>query len=167
MKIALKRPSGSVRHAGRTMSAVMALCMALLWPSLTWAAMPITPLTIDTVDGRRLNFTAELALTPADHELGLMNRRTLAANAAMLFDFGHDREIAMWMHNTLIPLDMLFLSREGVVKGIVHNATPMSDTVLPSPGPVRAVLEVQGGLTDKMKIQVGDRVLPIPSGLRN
>jgi uncharacterized protein len=104
-------------------------------------------------------FKTELATTPAQHEYGLMYRRYLAPDAAMLFVFPQNRQITFWMHNTYIPLDMLFISERGAVLEIVQNATPLSDTPIPSQSDkVRAVLEVAGGTVARLGLGVGDLV---------
>jgi hypothetical protein len=132
----------------------------LLFVLLPWSvsAADSSSLTIKTVDGRSLPFHVELVQTPEEMARGLMNRPSLPADAGMLFNFGQDRPVTMWMKNTLIPLDMLFVGADGVIAGIAERTVPMSLEVIPSPGPVRAVLEVNGGTSDRLKIKVGDRV---------
>lgn len=109
-------------------------------------------------DGLRHPLTVEFASTPQQLQQGLMFRRSMAVDSGMLFDFGHDQPVSMWMKNTLIPLDMLFLDRAGRVVGIAERAVPETTTVISSPGPVRAVLEVNGGTTARLGLKVGDRV---------
>jgi uncharacterized membrane protein (UPF0127 family) len=122
------------------------------------AAMGTSHLTIETVDGRSLPFTIELAQTAEEQSLGLMNRRSLAPDAGMLFDFGPERPIAMWMKNTLIPLDMIFISADGRILGIAERTVPLSLETIGSPGSIKAVLEVNGGTADRLHIHSGDRV---------
>ncbi|MTJ81432.1 MAG: DUF192 domain-containing protein [Telmatospirillum sp.] len=130
------------------------------WPALAAGA---TPLTIATQDGRSLSFSVEVARTPQELARGLMNRSSLPADAGMLFDFGEDRPVNMWMKNTLIPLDMVFITRDGRIAGIAERTVPMSLEVIPSPEAVRAVLEVNGGTADRLKLKAGDRVsVPVP-----
>ncbi len=136
---------------------LFALLVALL-PSATWAA-EVSPLSIKTADGRTLAFSVELARTPEEWRVGLMNRAHLAPDAGMLFDFAADRPVAMWMKNTLIPLDMIFISRDGRITGIAQRAVPLSLEIIASPGPVRAVLEVNGGVTERLGIAKGDQVI--------
>ncbi len=103
-------------------------------------------------------FAVELARTPAERERGLMFVRELPEGRGMLFDFERDQEVAMWMRNTFIPLDMLFIRADGRIHRIAENTEPMSERIIPSGGPVRAVLEVIGGTARKLGITAGDRV---------
>jgi uncharacterized protein len=115
-------------------------------------------LVIDGAAGR-FEFQVELALTPAQRARGLMFRESLADDHGMLFDFGTAQPVAMWMRNTYIPLDMLFIRADGQIARIIRDAQPLSDTVLDSGEPVRAVLEVRGGVTAELGIQPGDHVV--------
>ena len=76
----------------------------------------------------------------------------------MLFDFGREQEVSMWMQNTYIPLDMIFITGDGRIRRIAENTEPLSTNVIPSGGPVRGVLEVIGGTARKLGIRPGDRV---------
>ncbi len=137
------------------------LALLLLVPVLG-AAAPLavfkkSALTIDTEAGPR-RFVIELALTPQEQEQGLMFRREMAADAGMLFDLGTERQALFWMHNTLIPLDMLFIAGDGRIADIRERAVPMSDATIPSKVPVRAVLELNGGTVARLGIKLGDVV---------
>ena len=101
----------------------------------------------------------EIARTPAEMERGLMYRERLDADRGMLFLYEDDREVAFWMKNTLIPLDLIFADASGRIVAIAERAVPLSTALIPSPGPVRAVLEVNGGTARRLHIQVGDRLL--------
>ena len=116
-------------------------------------------LVIVGTDGKRYDFAIELALTPEQQTQGLMYRRSLAADGGMLFDFHQTKSISMWMKNTFIPLDMIFITDDGTVAGIAQRAIPQSLDIISSPGPVRAVLEVNGGTADRLHLHAGDRVL--------
>lgn len=96
--------------------------------------------------------------TPAQLEKGLMFRKVLAPHHGMLFDFKTEQPVMMWMKNTLIPLDMIFISRKGIVTHIVQDAKPLSEKIIPSDGPVYAVLEVGGGVAKRLALHVGDKV---------
>ncbi len=115
-------------------------------------------LTIETAKGR-YPLSVELALTEAQHGRGLMFRRKMAADAGMLFDYKFPQRITMWMKNTPIPLDMLFIAADGRIVNIVQRTVPFSETVIPSRGKVRAVLEINGGTAQRLGIKPGDRVI--------
>lgn len=141
-----------------------ALAVALALLSMPAWAQPAAlqtydsaPLVIDTAQGPQ-HFTVELALTPAQQEQGLMYRRHLAANAGMLFVFADSRVQTFWMHNTLIPLDMLFIAPGGRIVDVHERAMPMSDATIVSHAPAIAVLEVNGGTADRVGIKIGDVV---------
>ena len=116
-------------------------------------------LTIKTAAGERHRFAVELALTTPEHAQGLMFREQLADDAGMLFVYESERPVAMWMKNTLIPLDMLFIARDGTITSIAARTTPQSLEVIPSGQPVKAVLELNGGTSERLGIQPGDQVL--------
>jgi uncharacterized protein len=136
--------------------ALMAIVLVLA--SLAAAAeIKTSPLVIDTEGGAR-RFTVELAATPEEQAQGLMFRRTLAADAGMLFDLGGTRPATFWMKNTLIPLDMLFISADGRIADIHERAVPLSEAMIESKAPVRAVLELNGGSAARLGIHEGDVV---------
>lgn len=103
-------------------------------------------------------FSVEIADNEAERERGLMFRKQMAADHGMLFDFQHDQPVSFWMHNTYIPLDMIFIAADGRILRIAENARPMSDALIPSGAPVRAVLELNGGTAQSLGIAAGDRV---------
>lgn len=140
---------------GRLVPAGMLLAMMGSVPA--WAA-GVLPLTIDTHDGRHLVYKVELAQTPQELSHGLMERTSVPENTGMLFDFGYDHPIAMWMKDTRVPLDMLFITADGKIVKIAQRTVPMSLETIPSPGPIRAVLEVAGGACERQGIHVGDRM---------
>ena len=125
---------------------------------LTGAAPAPSELVIVTVGGARHAFVVELANDDETRTRGLMFRRALAANAGMLFDYGRPGPVAMWMRNTLIPLDMLFIAADGRIVNIAERAVPRDETPIASAGPVRAVLEVNGGTVARLGIKPGDRI---------
>ncbi|MGH6882771.1 DUF192 domain-containing protein [Hypericibacter sp.] len=122
------------------------------------AALEQAPLTIDTATGLTLSFHVELARTEAERAQGLMYRDKLAPDAGMLFFYLTDRPVAFWMKNTLIPLDLLFIKRDGTILSIAERAVPLSETTIPSEGPVAAVLELNGGTVSRLGIKPGDRI---------
>jgi uncharacterized membrane protein (UPF0127 family) len=103
-------------------------------------------------------FAVELATNAAERAVGLMYRKELPEGRGMLFDFHDEQPVQFWMHNTYIPLDMIFITGDGRVVRVVENAKPLSDDLIPSGRPVRAVLEVIGGSARKLGIAAGDRV---------
>ena len=100
----------------------------------------------------------EVMRTEEQREHGLMERRFLPADRGMLFQFDHAQTVLMWMKNTYIPLDMIFLSRGGVVTHIAENAEPMSEAIISSNGPAFGVLEVNAGFARKIGLKDGDLV---------
>ena len=103
-------------------------------------------------------FDVELATNEDERARGLMFRKQLPEGHGMLFDFKTDQPVAFWMHNTYISLDMIFIRGDGRILRIAENAKPLSDRLIPSGGPVRAVLEVIAGTARKLGIAPGDRV---------
>ena len=145
------------RHA---LTLILCAFLALLPSGLRAQDAPLTkiePLTIAT-DGDATMFTVEIADTDASRERGLMFRQRLPEDRGMLFDFGEPRPVSMWMKNTYIPLDMIFISRAGKVISIARDAEPMSETIIPSGGPAYAVLELNGGAAARIGLKVGDEV---------
>lgn len=114
-------------------------------------------LTVQTASGLH-KFNIELAVAPDQLAFGLMYRRSLAADAGMLFDYGRPQKVAMWMKNTLIPLDMVFIDATGTVAHISERAVPQSLRTISSKVSVRAVLELNGGTVARLKIKKGDRI---------
>ena len=116
-------------------------------------------LTVVEAGGQKFHFDVEIARTPEQQERGLMFRKSMADDAGMIFPQESDRDMSFWMKNTLIPLDMLFVASDGRITHIMPDAVPLSETPLPSGGPIRAVVELNGGIAAKLGIHVGDRVL--------
>ncbi|MDC7681777.1 DUF192 domain-containing protein [Asticcacaulis sp. BYS171W] len=108
--------------------------------------------------GATHRFRVEIADDDVEREKGLMNRAELKADHGMLFLFPSAAERTFWMHNTLIPLDIIYITPQGEVLSIQKNAVRMNDTPLPSYGAANVVLEIQGGLSDKLGIKPGDRI---------
>ena len=115
------------------------------------------PLTVMTAHGP-VRFTAEIADTDRKREVGLMFRKSMGPNQGMLFDFKTTQPVAFWMKNTLIPLDMLFITADGHVLSVAHDAIPMNETPIPSGGSVLAVFEIAGGRAAALGIEPGDMV---------
>ena len=135
-----------------------ALVLALLLaPLLAWA-QAFEPLTIVTGSGARHQFQVEVARNHAERAQGLMYRRSLPADRGMLFDFEKTQPLSMWMQNTYIPLDMIFIRADGTIARVGENAEPLSTRTVSSGEPVLAVLEVNGGTAARLGIKPGDRV---------
>jgi len=133
---------------------------AFLWLALGAAAFAqaFEPLAIVSQGGQRHAFQVEVARNDADRAQGLMYRRSMAADRGMLFDFGKVEPVAMWMQNTYISLDMLFIRPDGTIARVAPNAEPLSTRTIPSGEPVLAVLELNGGTAARLGIKAGDRV---------
>ncbi|WP_137390654.1 DUF192 domain-containing protein [Rhodoligotrophos defluvii] len=109
-------------------------------------------------DDRYVVINVEVARTPTEREKGLMNRSTLPEDRGMLFLWEQPTQVTMWMRNTPISLDMIFIRPDGVIHKIAANTVPFSEDLIPSNGKVLAVLEVRGGLTRKIGLRAGHRV---------
>lgn len=115
-------------------------------------------LTVETKPGPVV-LRVELARTHNAHRQGLKDRHALAPDAGMLFVFDKPKITSMWMVDTYIPLDMLFIDANGVITRIAENTTPLSDALILSATPVKAVLEVNSGTSARLGISPGDRVI--------
>jgi uncharacterized protein len=145
------------------MRLVMLLIVGLVLGGAARAAagveFAVTPLEVVTQSGRRHPFTVEMAVSAQQLAQGLMYRTQLPERGGMLFDFGRPQPVSMWMKNTRIPLDMVFIAVDGRIVGIAERTTPMSTDVISAPEPVRAVLELRGGTAERLGIVAGDRVV--------
>ena len=127
-------------------------------------AASVQPLEIVTKNGVQV-FSVEMATTEQEKETGLMYRKELPDGRGMLFDFSPEQQISMWMKNTYIPLDMIFIRADGRILRIAENTEPQSTRIIPSGGLAKGVLEVIAGTAKKYGIQPGDRVAhPLFSG---
>ena len=136
------------------------MAIAALWltaPALA-AEVELSELLIVSATGRHA-FMVEVADTPDERALGLMFRHDLEAGRGMLFDYRHLRPATMWMKNTYVSLDMLFLAADGRIVNIAEHTVPGSLDTIPSEGPVRAVLEVVAGTVARLGIAPADRVV--------
>lgn len=153
-------------HALKRSFAALTLLLSLMFaagaPAL--AQLPANPqgptVELSIVSGEKTHtFQVEVADTPAETELGLMNRSEMARDHGMIFDFGDPRPVSMWMKNTLIPLDMVFIAPDGKVLRIETNTEPFSTKIIPSEGTISAVLELNAGQADKIGLKRGDKVI--------
>lgn len=137
----------------------LALWLLIYFACTACAAKDQQSLCIRSLDGQTHMFRVELAATPAARREGLMHRIELADDEGMLFDFKVSEPVSMWMKNTSLSLDMLFISKSGRIVRIERETTPFSLRSIPSGEPVLGVLEVVGGTTRNLNIRVGDHVL--------
>jgi uncharacterized membrane protein (UPF0127 family) len=142
---------------------ILRLALLLLLVAVPARAQQIPPvfktgtISIATAGGSQ-RFTVERATTDEQREYGLMYRRKLPADAGMVFVYPDEREVAMWMKNTLIPLDMLFVKADGTILSIRERAVPLSEETIPSKGPVEIVVELNGGTVSRLGIKPGDKI---------
>lgn len=115
------------------------------------------PLELVTASGTH-RFTVEIADSNETRSKGLMFRRSLAADRGMLFLYGESQPITMWMRNTYISLDMIFITEAGKVHHIARDTEPFSEEIITSNGPVSAVLEVAAGTARRLGLKAGDDV---------
>jgi len=145
------------------MTGLRAFAAAFFVACAAWTASALerfdtAPLTIETAE-RSVALTVELADSTAQKAQGLMFRRALGEDRGMLFDYGAPKTIRMWMRNTFIPLDMIFIGADGRIVDIAERTTPMSERIIASRAPARAVPEVNGRAADRWGVAIGDRVL--------
>jgi len=148
-------PSSLSRFVWLFVAAGMMAWMALA-PTPSFA-QALEPLVIVSGDERH-EFKVELALTPAERSRGLMYRRSMPADHGMLFDFEREEMVSMWMRNTYISLDMLFIRTDGSIARIAQHTEPLSERTISSGEPVRFVLELNAGTSEQLGISAGDRV---------
>jgi uncharacterized membrane protein (UPF0127 family) len=140
----------------RRLSFVALLVVLLLRPAAMSGAT-IETLEIVAQSGVH-HFSVEVVATEDERQKGLMFRKELPHGKGMLFDFKTDAPVSFWMKNTYVSLDMIFIRSDGRIASIAENTEPLSERMVPSAGPVRAVLEVVAGTTRKLGIRPGDRV---------
>jgi uncharacterized membrane protein (UPF0127 family) len=116
-------------------------------------------LEIQTGDGGVFEFKVELAETGEQKSRGLMYRREMGVDEGMLFLYRRDQVVTMWMANTFLPLDMLFIERDGTIVRIQANTIPQSREIISSRKRVRAVLELNAGTARRLGISPGDKVI--------
>lgn len=135
------------------------LAAGVITPGGALAAEPrLEPLDVVTARGP-VRFMVEIADNDASRAQGLMNRRSLAPDRGMLFDFHTPRPVSFWMRNTYISLDMIFIRQDGTILSIARKTRPLSDAPVPSGGPVRGVLEIIGGRAAEIGALPGDRII--------
>ncbi len=138
-------------------AAVLALCAFAGLTGIGVHAATIQPLEIVTKNGVHV-FAVEMATTEEEKQTGLMYRKELPDGKGMLFDFSPEQQISMWMKNTFISLDMIFIRADGRILRIAENTEPQSTKIISSGGLAKGVLEVIAGTAQKYGIAPGDRV---------
>src|ERR1044072_2234638 len=152
----MRFPCSRLRNLTPAAALVVAALIVVLLNTAALAASFQT-LEIVTKSGVQV-FSVEMATTEQEKETGLMYRKELADGKGMLFDFSPEQQISMWMKNTYIPLDMIFIRADGRILRIAENTEPMSTRIISSGGLAKGVLEVIAGTAQKYGIQPGDRV---------
>ena len=132
--------------------------LGLLLGAARLAAAPRFDVTLAGAQGRVLGLQLELAMSPAERHRGLMGRQVLPNGQGMIFDFGRDQPLVMWMKNTPLPLDMIFINAQGEVVDLIPRTTPLSETYLPARRPARYVIEINAGEAAAAGVAVGDRL---------
>jgi len=146
------------RRGGLTLSLLVALGLIIALSTNPAAqAASFAPLEIVTKSGVHV-FSVEMATTEDEKTTGLMYRKELADGKGMLFDFSPEQQVSMWMKNTYISLDMIFIRADGRILRIAENTEPLSTKIISSGGLAKGVLEVIAGTAQKYGIQPGDRV---------
>lgn len=135
----------------------LSLILLFILPGQLAAAADLEPLQIIAKSGVH-TFSVELAQTDAQRQQGLMYRKSLPEGQGMLFDFAPAHEVTMWMKNTYVSLDMIFIRADGRIHRIAESTTPLSEATISSRGPVVAVLEVVAGTAKRLGLAPGDEV---------
>ena len=148
-------------HCSRQTMLMFLVFLLFGWSTLANAQKSVsferTEIFIETKSGQH-RFAVEFAHTPEQLSFGLMFRRALPRDAGMLFNYARPQKVAMWMKNTLIPLDMLFIDTSGRIVHIRQRAVPGSLEAISSKVLVRGVLELNGGTVSRLGITLGDKV---------
>ncbi|MDE1905156.1 MAG: DUF192 domain-containing protein [Rhodospirillales bacterium] len=127
--------------------------------------LPENAVTVTNAAGTSVQFSVEMAVTPDEREKGLMFRPTLAAKTGMAFIFPRPEIVDFWMKNTIVPLDMIFVRRDGMIASIARDRVPFSLAGTFSGSPVTAVLEMPAGTAARFDLARGDRVSGLGSHL--
>ncbi|NDA46907.1 MAG: DUF192 domain-containing protein [Alphaproteobacteria bacterium] len=158
VRLVLQLISGlRLRPAALLALAVLGLALASPTQAQNAPEVGLEPLVIVTATGSH-NFSVEVMRTDEERAKGLMFRRFMPKDRGMLFDFKREDNVAMWMKNTYLPLDMVFISRTGLVVNVAQNTEPLSERIIPSGAPTYAVLEVNAGTAKAIGLKNGDRI---------
>jgi uncharacterized membrane protein (UPF0127 family) len=167
MQLAAMRMGGAMRRYFAAWSCLWILAVGAAAPAAPARAQYVEPLSafpqsvlsIRTAAGKVINFKIWTADTPRREEQGLMFVHEMDEHAGMLFVFPGSKRVSMWMKNTYIPLDLLFMNRFGKIDYIAARATPLSEAIIGPSDPEFAVLELNGGAATRLGIKVGDFAL--------
>ena len=132
---------------------------ALACPDAPQPPLPRSELRVETRDGGNHVFDVELAREPDEKACGLMMRQRLGRDEGMLFEYRPPGPAFMWMRNTILPLDMVFIDAEGRIVHLEENAEPLTTTSRGTRADVAGVLEVLAGTVERLGIRRGDRVI--------
>jgi uncharacterized protein len=152
------RYSGSAVSRFCVAFALLSLLAICLLANAGARAATFEPLEIKTKSGS-CKFTVEMATTEEEKTTGLMYRREMAPDRGMLFDFSPEEQVTMWMKNTFLSLDMIFIRADGRIRRIAENTEPQSEKMIYSMGPVKGVLEVMAGTAKKCGMAADDQVV--------
>jgi len=156
-RVNLRRAMSVAKHS-RMIRTFISLATSVFFVAFLASAQVVTqPLVIETDEGSH-SFVVEMADEPEEISRGLMDRTEMAPDAGMIFDFGVPREASMWMKNTILPLDMLFLQPDGHIVAIARNTVPGSLAQINPGVPVKGVLELNAGRSAELGIEPGDTV---------
>ncbi len=144
--------------AALLLATILGLAAGRPWAAGEAVVFAASKAAVVTAKGR-FDFSVEMALNPAQHSRGLQGRSYMAPSAGMLFDFGPPQPVTMWMKDTLISLDMLFIDAGGVIVNLAEATTPHSLANISSGEPVRAVMELNAGTARRIGVKIGDRVI--------
>ncbi|MDW9445993.1 DUF192 domain-containing protein [Sinorhizobium meliloti] len=150
--------TGVVGIAARSALTALFLLLLLVASAMAEVSFAKERVRLIMASGRTHDLTVELATQPDQREQGLMYRRQMAPDHGMLFDFGETRPVMMWMKNTYLPLDMLFIASDGTIRTIHENAVPHSEAIIDSREPVAYVLELNAGTVKRLGVSPGDRL---------
>ncbi len=148
-----------MRHVPRLCAPVIAGLVTVLFLAV-WAhaaEMPLGKVTVKTATGEHV-FTVERAETQAHKSRGLMHRRHMKADHGMLFTWPDERNVSMWMSNTVLSLDMVFIKKDGRVHRVQANTVPFSETIIEAGVPVLRVLELNAGTAARIGLKPGDTI---------
>jgi uncharacterized membrane protein (UPF0127 family) len=136
---------------------IISFLVTLIALSCARAEPALETLQIVTATGPH-DFKVEIADTSKERARGLMHRKSMPQDHGMLFDFQSEGPVSMWMKNTYIPLDMIFVARDGRILSVVTDTEPLSERIISSGAPAYAVIELNAGAARRISLAAGDTV---------